>query len=66
MPVSASSALFVVGGVDPAWSPAVWSDPCHGPQPVPEGLAPCPWAAGVQPVTDGLAPCPWGAGGSEA
>lgn len=69
MPVSASCASFVVGGVDPAWSPAVWSEPCRDPQAgsgVSEELAPCPWAAGVQPASEGLAPCPWAAGGAEA
>lgn len=66
MPVSASSALFVVGGVDPAWSPAVWADPRRDPQSGSEGLAPCPWAAGAQPASEGLAPCPWSAGGAEA
>ena len=66
MPVSASCASFVVGEVDPAWSPAVWADPCRDPQSASEGLAPCPWATWVQPVPDGLAPCPWGVGGAEA
>ena len=69
MPVSASCASFVVGGVDPAWSPAVWSSPCRDPRAVSgasEGLAPCPWAAGVQPAPEGLAPCPWASGGAEA
>ena len=46
MPVSASCASFVVGGVDPALSPAVWADPCRDPQSGSEGLAPCPWATG--------------------
>lgn len=66
MPVSASCASFVVGGVDPAWPPAVWADPCRDPQPVSEGLAPCPWGTGVQATSEGLAPCPWATGGAEA
>ena len=66
---SASSASFVVGGVDPACAPAVWADPCRDPQAgsgASDGLAPCPWAAGGQTMSEGLAPCPWGVGGSEA